>query len=110
MRSWRQTRKRQLWFNSDVFVCRVDKGSIVLVGFCQFDPNIPNIPGKKSQVKNLCWAVDISMEHFLDCLLKREGPAHPSMDKWLCIKVAKQTSKQHPFTVPTSVPASWFLP
>jgi hypothetical protein len=31
MHSWGQTRKERLWFDSDVSVCQVDKGSIALV-------------------------------------------------------------------------------
>lgn len=33
MATWGETRKERLWFNSDVSVCKVEKGSIVLVVF-----------------------------------------------------------------------------
>ena len=30
VRSWGQIREKSVWLNSDVFVCQIDKGSIVL--------------------------------------------------------------------------------
>ena len=32
--------KEGLWPNSNVLVCQVENGSVVLVGFCQLDTNL----------------------------------------------------------------------
>ena len=37
MSSREKMRKVRLWFNSDVFMCHVEKGAVAVVTFCQLD-------------------------------------------------------------------------
>lgn len=51
MRSWEQARKKRLWFNSVMFVCQVDKRSVVLVGVYPLD-NLESRGKKGPQLMN----------------------------------------------------------
>lgn len=57
-------KQKKLWFNSNVFVYPVDKGSIVLISFCQPDTNLSHLRRGNLNWGSSQWPVSITMGHF----------------------------------------------
>lgn len=52
--------KEGLWPNSNVLVYQVEKGSTVLVGFCQLDANLGISRKRQSQLRNVSVRFSVS--------------------------------------------------
>jgi hypothetical protein len=72
-RSWGSIRKYGLRLNSDVFVCQVDKGSVVLAGFvCQLDTSWSYHRERCLHYRNV--SMRSSCKTFSQLVMEWEGP------------------------------------
>lgn len=67
----KQERKRS-WFNSDEYLCKVDKVSIVLIDFCQLDRNKSHL-GRKTLIGKYLSPSGCSLGTFSSSMIAVEG-------------------------------------